>query len=280
MLHEDDKALLGGAANLRGSHLAGKERILGIVFVVTSAEGRTVGVGTKAIETGDEGSLAVVVVAVGLGLFAEGFTDFPGEVDVEGRGNHRIAAVPLVDVADGQGVGIVAIGGVGIVGERNAVLLVADFLPAAIGEHFDHRVDIELVDVVVPLGIVEVDAAHLGEVVGGLVGVCLGHLRNRVVLLVEDIIDADLLQGSLVGQSLVLSGRGGREGALEVGSGEVVDEAIAGGAFVVGLELVVELVVFLVDGLGLVGLSLAVGIVAEDDLLLQFRAPEVLGFLA
>ena len=276
VLHEGDQTLLGSAAGLMGSHLAGEERIFGIVLVVTAAESGTMGVGTIAIETRDEGSLAIVVVGVGMGFLAEGMAEFVGEIDIEGGGDHRGTAVPLVDVSDRQGVGIVAVRRVGIIGDGDAVLFVGDFLPSAVGEHLDHLVDGELVDVVVPHRIVEVDAAHLGEVIGGLVHVDFRHLLDGVVLLVPDIVDSDLLESSLVGQFEVLAGRGGREGGLEVGSGEVMDETVAGAALVVGLELVVELVVFLVHGFGLVGLSLAVGIIAEDDLVRKRRAPEML----
>ena len=204
-------ALAGGAPDGGGGQLAGEKAVLGVVLEVTAGERSAVDVGAGGVETHH---------VVGHGLRTEGAAEFlhqslvPGGADdhLAGEGHATQVAHQAVDA--GRAVQVVG-GGLAHTGDLGGG-------PAAVGDHIGHVLHAQLLQKLLPHGVVVVLAgqvlqseAVVGEGDGLVVRVVLIHRRVG--------------EGShhLVGGSLAV-GAGGGQGAFPVGTGDVLGDLAVG----------------------------------------------------
>ena len=204
-------ALAGGAPDGGGSQLAGEEAVLGVVLEVTAGEGGAVDVGAGGVETHH---------VVGHGLRAEGAAEFlhqcpvPGGADdhLAGEGHAPQAAHQAVDA--GRAVQVVG-SGLAHTGDLGGG-------PAAVGDHVGHVLHAQLLQELLPHGVVVILA---GQILQGEAMVGKGDgLVVRVALIYRW---AGKGGDNLVGGGLAV-GAGGGQGALPVGPGDVLGNLAAG----------------------------------------------------
>ena len=249
-------ALTVHALHHGSAHLAGQQAVLAVILEVTAGEGGAVDVHAGGVQTHH-------MVCGGLG--AKGGAKALGKVgvpagthdDLAGEGNALQAADQTVDA--GRAVQIIG-GGLAHAGNLRGG-------PAAVGNHVGHVVHAELLQQVVPLGVIVIQPGHILQrqaVVGngnGLVAVVI--LVDRGVLLGGN----GLCAGSLA------VGAGGGQSALPVGAGNVLLDLtlchvlkLVGGSHKVGAAGVVAAVS---DGSGHFVLALVdhlMGVVHQLDL--------------
>ena len=203
--------LTGSAPDGGGGQLAGEKAVLGIVLKVTAGEGSAVDVGAGGVEAHH---------VVGYGLRAEGAAEFlhqslvPGGTDdhLAGVGHAAQAAHQAVDA--GRAVQVIG-GGFAHAGDLRGG-------PAAVGDHIGHVLHTQLLQKLLPHGVVVILAgqvlqgeAVVGEGDGLVVRVVLIHRRTG--------------EGGHhgVGGGLTV-GAGGGQGALPVGAGDVLGDLAVG----------------------------------------------------
>ena len=198
-------ALTVHALHHGSAHLAGQQAVLAVILKVTAGEGGAVDVHAGGIQThhmvcGGFGTKSGAKALGKVGVPAGTHDDLAGE------GNALQAADQTVDA--GRAVQIIG-GGLAHAGNFRGG-------PAAVGDHVGHVVHAELLQQVVPLGVIVFQPGHILQgqaVVGngnGLVAVFI--LVDRGVLLGGN----GLCAGSLA------VGAGGGQSALPVGAGDVL----------------------------------------------------------
>ena len=222
-------ALAHAAADFGSGQLAGKQAVLGIILKVAAAEGGTVDVGAGGVQAGH---------MVGGGFraqrLAEAFDKFlvPGRADDGLRGEAHALEVAGQAVDAG---GAVQLGGGGFadaLGRRGG--------PAAVRDHIGHILDAQLLQQLLPLRIVVIEAGHILQrqaVVGD------GDGRVAVV----DFVDRRFgKEGDGLGAGFLVGRAGGGQGAFPVGAGDIpfdlagrdVVELVDGGGAVAGAGVV------------------------------------------
>ena len=198
-------ALTAYALHHGSAHLTGQQTVLAVILEVTAGEGGAVDVHAGGIQTHH-------MVCGGLGT--KGGAKALGKVgvpagthdDLAGEGNALQAADQAVDA-------------------RRAVQIVGSGLahagnfrggPAAVGDHVGHVIHAELLQQVVPLGVIVIQPGHILQ---SQAVVCKGDGLVAVVIFV----DRGVLLGgnSLCAGSLAI-GAGGGQSALPVGAGDVL----------------------------------------------------------
>ena len=208
-------ALVLNGSDLVGAHHAGQEAVLRVVLEVTAAVGGAVDVVAGAVQAGDVGLQAVV---------ADDLADLGHDLGVEG-GSHNVLrgeggggqlALVVAQQAGGQTLRAVLVTGTGSLHALNGHGPVE-----SIADQRVHLIEGHLIQQLVPLGIVVVEADHVVQL-DAVLGAEGGHLNALVVGSVV----ADLLQILLqqLGQGQ-LDGLGG-QGAVPVRAAQPGDSLI------------------------------------------------------
>ena len=249
-------ALTVHALHHGSAHLAGQQTVLAVILKVTTGERGAVDVHAGGIQTHH---------MVCGGLSTKGGAEALGKVgvpagthnDLAGEGNALQAADQTVDT--GRTVQIIG-GGFAHAGDLGGG-------PAAVGDHVGHIVHAELLQQVVPLGVIVIQPGHILQ---GQTVVCHGDGLVAVVVLVD--------RGVLLGGNGLCTGRlaigaCGGQGTLPVGAGNVLLDLtlchilkLVGGSHKVGAAGVIAAVG---DGSGHFVLPLVddvVGVVHQLDL--------------
>ena len=204
-------ALAGGAPDGGGSQLAGEEAVLGVVLEVTAGEGGAVDVGAGGVEAHH---------VVGHGLRAEGAAEFLHQCLVPGGADDHLAGIGYAAQAAHQAVD--AGGTVQVVGSGLAHTGDLGGGPAAVGDHVGHVLHAQLLQKLLPHGVVVILA---GQILQGEAMVGKGDgLVVRVALIYRW---AGKGGDNLVGGGLAV-GAGGGQGSLPVGPGDVLGNLAAG----------------------------------------------------
>ena len=249
-------ALTVHALHHGSAHFAGQQAVLAVILKVTAGEGGAVDVHAGGIQThhmvcsgfGTKGGAkALGKVGVPAGTYN----------DLTGEGNALQAADQTVDA--GRTVQIIG-GGLAHAGNLWGG-------PAAVGDHGGHVVHAELLQQVVPLGVIVIQPGHILQ---GQTVVCHGDGLVAVVVLVDQGI---FLGGNGFCAGSLAVGAGGGQGPLPVGAGNVLLDLtlchilkLVGGSHKVGAAGVIAAVG---DGCGYFVLPLVndvMGVVHQLDL--------------
>ena len=205
MLDVGVHALAVHALHHGSAYLAGQQTVLAVILKVTTGEGSAVDVHAGGIQTHH-------MVCGGLGT--KGGAKALGKVgvpagthnDLAGEGNALQAADQTVDT--GRAVQVIG-GGLAHAGNFRGG-------PAAVGDHVGHIVHAELLQQVVPLGVIVIQPGHILQ---GQTVVCHGDGLVAVVVLVDGGV---LLGGNGFCAGRLAVGAGGGQGALPVSAGNVL----------------------------------------------------------
>ncbi len=214
VLHYNVHALGLDCGHLVGAHLAGEEAVLGVVLEVAAAVGGAVNIIARAVENSYLSGNAVV---------ADDIADSGHQLGVEGGGHHILrgegGGVHLVGIGAEEGsrqtLGAVLVTGTGRLNGKDWHSPVK-----GVADEAHHLVEGQLVEQVIPEGIVVVQADHVVES-HAIVGAEGGHVHVLVVVGgVEhqlQVLDESLRQGD---------GHACGPGASPVAAGEVGDRLL------------------------------------------------------